>query len=676
MFNKLWLAILFVCSLATTANADLIRQVQLYLAQLGFEPGKADGAYGPRTEAALNAFYETLENSNYDGKLDRNELEDLADKLGITLPGITGDFSTIKRVIPSTHYNPDKRIEEKFTGYDRFINGQFDFPSLRIGASAFTTGTFVGDSKTDDKGYYLRTMVQYADYGDIDGDGDNDLAMVGWQAGGKNDPARLHYLKFENGVPVATEQMPLEGSSAVWLRDFDGDQSAEALVIGFLDFPVNPAPSYYIDDGISSAIKVGPKIDSHESNVVDFDGDGDLDIIAISYGRASRKVSVYENIGGDFKHRFLDLGVKITGSAIEYGDFDNDGRGELIIGDASYPNDDAGLWRYVLSESNSPYSARIQDAVLIAPQYFSSKAFSGIKSFWDINYPRANTRWLEGMRSHDIAIEASDIDLDGDLDLINSTVLWSSKTPMSVVQILVNDGRGNFNDETSDRLFNFQQSVDSAAHTIHVVDVNSDGYPDVILSDREQWDGEIASLGLAYDLSRVTNGNKLLINDGTGHFVESHQTVFSDFTALAGWANSWFPVLNKDKTLTFVSLFRTPDDQNDLWQFARIRKPLSTGPNFLDPAEMGVPKFNEFYVLRTNQLAREAVLSGKYKSALDWFLQGDVKIKIHANSELVSCADYVCKDSEYVNKKTTVEPSQSGLSYTEQLRIRLKEKRK
>ncbi len=654
----------FLCAMGAGAHADVTVQIQQYLSQLGFEPGAADGVFGPRTEAALFGFYQTLDDTEYDGTLSRNELEDLADALGITLPGVSGEFSTIARAIPSTHFVADERVEEIFDGYERFINGHFDFPSLRIDASAFSTGTFVGDSKTDSDGYYLRTMIQYADYGDVDADGDNDLVMVGWRAGGSNEPARLHYLIFEDGVPVETEHMPLEGSSAVWLRDFDGDDSAEAIILGYLDSPVNPAPSYYINGAPTDAVRVGPEIDSHESNVVDFDGDGDLDVVAISYGGAFERVSVYENTGETFVHRFLELGVAITGSAVEYGDFDGDGRGELIVADASYPRDDAGLWRYVLSQSDSPFGVRVEEAVEIAPQYFSSDGFSGIRSFWDINYPHANARWLEGMRSHDIVVEAADIDLDGDLDLINSTSLWSDQTPMGVVQILINDGSGNFSDETADRLFNYQQSGE-AAHTMHIVDVNGDTFPDIVLSDRELWDNDIASAGLAYDLSRITSGNKLLINDGTGHFVEVHQAVFSDFTVLEGWANSWFPVLNEDDTLTFVSLFRTPDGQRDLWQFARLREPLSTGPNFADPANMGVPDFNEFYVLRTSQPAREAVLSGAYESALDWFLHSEAEVRIHARSDLVSCRDYACGEA------VDADEAQRALSHTEQLRIRL-----
>ena len=666
-------AILLNTAFAATSQADDVARVQTYLMELGYDPGVIDGRYGARTGAALAEFYSSREGEEFDGDLSRNELEDLAEALGVTLPGIVGQFTTVERAIPETTFKPDERVAALFEGYERFVHGEFDFPSLRLSERDFTTGTLVGDSKTDSGGYYFRTMVQLGDYGDVDGDGDNDLVLGGWRANGENDPARLHFLYFEKGLPAATDYLPIEGTAAPWVRDFDGDGQDEVLAVGFLDFPVNPASTYYIDGDLSQAEQIGPPIDSHESNVADFDGDGDLDIVAISYGDVRQQISVYINNGVGFDHRYLNLGASVSGSAVEYADFDADGIPEFIVGDSSYPRGDAGLWRLVLHADDDPFSRRIRASNVVARQYFSAPEFAGLRSHWDINHPSGRRQWLEGMRSHDVVVEAVDIDLDGDLDLLNSTGVWSETTPMGVLQILVNDGEGNFTDETADRLFNYQSGN---AHTLHIVDVNGDTYPDIIMSDRELWIGEFGQAGLAHDLSKVTSGNKLLINDGTGHFVEAHQSIFSEFTVLNGWANSWFPVINPDGTITFVSLFRTNDGQRDLWQFAKLLEPLSTGPYFEDPSKHGVPEFNEFFVLRTSQAAREAVLSGTYESALAWFKGSGVELEINARSGPVTCEDFGCIQSyERGQEGGAVEDEGAAdepqLSHTDQLRIRL-----
>ena len=58
------------------------------------------------------------------------------------------------------------------------------------------------------------------------------------------------------------------------------------------------------------------------------------------------------------------------------------------------------------------------------------------------------------MRSHDVVIKILDIDNDGDNDIVNSTGVWSDETPMSAIKIFLNDGTGNFTDETKDRSLN------------------------------------------------------------------------------------------------------------------------------------------------------------------------------------------------------------------------------
>ena len=536
-------------------------------------------------------------------------------------------ISSVARSIPYTHFQPHEDIANLYHGYERYINKEFDFPSLRISTKDFVTGQFVGDSKTDRKVYYLRTMVQLADYGDLDGDGDNDLAMGGWAS--ENRPARLHYLYFENGVPVTTEQTVVEATAAPWVRDFNNDGTAEVLTVGFYDSPTAPANSYYFPNGLASKLKVGPMIDSHESDVVDFDGDGDLDVIAITYGGVKRKVSLFKNTSGKFTHEYLNLtgNPEMIGSSIVADDFNGNGKIEFIIGDSGYPKYDKEIWKFDLNAShNKSFKAAPKQKM---KGYFSDKKYQNLVTSFDSS-KNPNDHSLN--RSHDIFLGSADIDNDGDKDLVVGTVLWNQQTPFGVAQIFINDGHGHFSDDTDIRLKNFQLSGDSA-HTMTLKDINGDGAVDIIMSDRNSWIdwvGVPLDKKLAYDLDRITSGNRILINDGSGHFVSVHEGIFADFTALRGWSNSWFPVINSDNTITFVSLFRTEDGEKDLWQYAKLKAPLSTGPNFSDPALKGQPGFNEFFVLRTSLEARNAVLSGAYESALDWYISTNPGIPINA----------------------------------------------
>ena len=49
------------------SSGDEVRQLQEDLALLGFDPGSADGAFGPNTEAAVRAFQESIDALGADG---------------------------------------------------------------------------------------------------------------------------------------------------------------------------------------------------------------------------------------------------------------------------------------------------------------------------------------------------------------------------------------------------------------------------------------------------------------------------------------------------------------------------------------------------------------------------------------------------------------------------------
>ena len=49
------------------SSGDEVRQLQDDLALLGFDPGPVDGAFGPKTEAAVRAFQESIESLGADG---------------------------------------------------------------------------------------------------------------------------------------------------------------------------------------------------------------------------------------------------------------------------------------------------------------------------------------------------------------------------------------------------------------------------------------------------------------------------------------------------------------------------------------------------------------------------------------------------------------------------------
>ena len=621
-FKKILFFSALVSIICTNTSADEItKKAQNLLNNLGYNAGSADGIYGRKTNSALQKFYNS-KGQTFDGNLDEMEISDLIEAVS----------NNGGRVIANTHFEPVKEVANLYKNYDRYINKHFDFPSLRIQQKDFNTGTFTGDNKTDKDGYYLKTMIQYANSGDLDGDGNHDLVMGGWVCCKTNPLSRLHYVYFKNGVPFSTQHIPIEGTSAIWVGDFDKDKIDEVFTVGYLDFPVKPTNSYYFANGINSKKAIGSKIDSHESQLIDFDGDSDLDIIATTYGKVNTNISLFKNDNGNFKHEYLKISgnPNMSGSSVLVDDFDGDGRLELVIGDSRYGKCNNAICYFDLDlVSGSTYKVTLKQKL---KEYFSDPVYRNITTAFNSSQnPRDHDTW----RSHDIYVNSADLDNDGDKDLIVGSVLWNKKTPFGILQLFINDGSGKFSDQTNERLLNFQVSGESA-HDMLVQDINGDGAVDIIMSDRNawyDWMGVPLKKSSAYDVDKITSGNRMLINDGSGYFVSTHENIFASFAVLEGWSNSWYPVINKDKSITFTALHRTKDNQKDLWQYAKLKKPLSTGPFFTDPTSAGLPNFNEFYVLRTSSDARNAVLSGSYKTALDWYIATKPNIRTHANQK-------------------------------------------
>ena len=537
-------------------------------------------------------------------------------------------------------------VLEPYLDVPRFINGDFDFTHLEIDETFFSLSSEVGEYYYTEGNPDYDGMIYYGRQGDLDGDGNNELVISGWVPDGTNTFGRIYTINFnQNGDFESYDWATIPGTAAPWVADFDGDGNDEILAIGFFDFPVKPAQSIFFDEDLSNPLEVGMLIDSHESSLVDYDGDGDLDVVAITYNELPpARISLFKNENGVFEHKYLPTSwITAMGSSIEFGDIDGDDIGEFIIGDY---NSDGGLavlkvyedqesqWAAVLDE-NGFYTYEI---ILPVRPFFEHEMFNGIDSEFTSSWD-APEEMVARYRSHDLVLKLIDLDNDGDNDLINSTMVWSNTTPMGVVQILINDGSGNFTDETFTRLFNFPLTA-NAGHDLEFIDFNNDGFTDIYIPEggafNSSYHAENESLQI--DLARISEGNLLLLNDGEGFFLNTTFAVFGELTDKY-YPNKWYPIQSLDGTFSFVQLDHAwdshPDGEKTIFNMAKLDYTLYTGPDFVNPATLGAPGFNEFYVLRNNPDVQELVKNGEFDSALDWYLQTNPEINTFAPSTVV-----------------------------------------
>ncbi len=193
----------------------------------------------------------------------------------------------------------------------------------------------------------------------------------------------------------------------------------------------------------------------------DLDGDNDLDLVVAREFQANG--IFYNNGDGVFTNVTLDkIPAKIFDSEeIAIGDFNND---QLL--DIIFVSEDNAVHEYYINDGNNNYT----DVGNRMPKVISN------------------------------TVQASDFNNDGNLDIIIGTAeappFQGSPANPSQNLILINNGDGTFEDETSVRL----PEILDVTQDISIGDIDNDNDDDIVVGNED--------------------GNKIYINDGNGNFTD------------------------------------------------------------------------------------------------------------------------------------------------------------
>ena len=286
--------------------------------------------------------------------------------------------------------------------------------------------------------------------GDVDGDGDLDL-ICGEPVSKPSIGFRVALFQkngkgvFQKAAPNSMPSTHLAYGIALKLADVDGDKDLDLIVAvkGPLTTP-SDLSHLFMNDGkghfTDETSKRLPKIYSKNGiEVGDVDGDGDQDLVFLSYGKGSGQSSIYLNQGKGYFKAASDpfpYDWDLAGHRI----FDMDGDGDLdaiffrLRGDVLFENDGKGTFKDV------------SNRLPLAKGY--SGSFQG---------------------------EVIDIDGNGTLDLM---VSGAGKYPGYFLNLYRNDGKGNFSLEEAaiPRLFPWGGSC-----LMGKGDLDGDGDVDAIL---------------------------------------------------------------------------------------------------------------------------------------------------------------------------------------------------
>lgn len=323
------------------------------------------------------------------------------------------------------------------------------------------------------------------------------LQIFGWNTGSfSNETARW----FAPGDNINI------GGSTVRFGDFRGTGQTDMFVAAFTDSMQYMAPStVYLNNGNSTfrrqVLDFGA-VNPHDSIVTDLNGDGFADVIVTDIGNLRPAVAFGSAAGTFTVFRSDAFG---GGAGISVADYLANGTQTIILTDAPGTmvgdhNHDTKLYAWQIAADKLQLT---ELANLPADRFYLPK--------WDVI--RAGN-----ISPHAVRNISMDFNGDGRMDVIVFSTLEGRglTNGYSEIQFLRNDGGGTFVDVTDAVLVGYTHER-SITYNPVIMDVNNDGILDILISN--------ANFGINSDKTTT-----VLLGTQEGRFVESHASVFQDFT--------------------------------------------------------------------------------------------------------------------------------------------------
>ena len=280
---------------------------------------------------------------------------------------LDGDLDLVMGVLGGA-FNPNRTTVDNLYRMEQQADGSFEITTSRL-------------LRMVDVGSESLPVLQ-----DLDGDGDIDLLLSNKIEPDDPDAGRL--FVFENVGTVDSPRFhmrePVEGlvpsyHYAPAFGDLDGDGDDDVLMGGWRD-----EVAYYRNDGdgmppswtlVDSAFVTLSRGRNATPALSDLDGDGDLDLMV---GEASGALNFYRNVGGSGEPRFelvsdefgdMDVGRR---SAPTFADLDGDGLDDLVVGSEA-----SGLVAYRRASASAPEFVPMEAPDVRLPS-FTTPAFADL----------------------------------------------------------------------------------------------------------------------------------------------------------------------------------------------------------------------------------------------------------------------------------------------------------
>lgn len=342
-------------------------------------------------------------------------------------------------------------------------------PFINVSSSAIAFGDLNGDGYDDlvisgytniDNGSALKTILYFNDageffeseeqaftnvrggsiaMGDLDNDKDLDVLISGIDS--VDNVISQLYINDGKGSFTPDNKNTFKGAwrGSINLADLDSDEDLDVIITGF-NKGIN-VTKMYINDGQASFTENGEfkftRVSDSSIGIFDVDNDEDLDLLICGQVNSFDQASIlYINNKGLFEKSDIDF-TGVREGSISLGDIDNDKDDDVFL--SGYNSDD-GYSSIIYLNNTGTFTK--QSNIEITGVQRSSSSFS-------------------------------DIDLDGDLDLLIS---GQSGKGERMSKFYNNDGQGNFTENTEIEL----PGLDSGS--ISFSDIDLDGDEDLLIT--------------------------------------------------------------------------------------------------------------------------------------------------------------------------------------------------
>ena len=240
---------------------------------------------------------------------------------------------------------------------------------------------------------------------------------------------------------------------------------------------------------------------------------------------------------------------------------------------------------------------------------------------------------LEGTNNKVDDMVAGDINGDGFPDIVIASGKFDPYYVDRDIQILINDNGTKLNDETNTRIINLRDDdTGHPEGAIYLVDFNDDGHLDIIDYQANVKNGLAGdTLTPGSEFPYFHTGIAVFINDGEGYFTALENDITKGIDITGFFEGGWAPIdFGSDYGVGFVFNMGikqgfSPNndyiDNNSVNGISTVRTTdkIYAGPDLKNPAKDGFPGFDENYYLRVNSDAKTSVDNGEYSSALEHY---------------------------------------------------------